>query len=88
MHSFIAVEIVLRDRIPGAGKKPLQELIEQSAAGGALKARQAECLDYGRKIRSRMAHGQTTHAVMPPAMAVAMATTLFAIVSELCAPPD
>ncbi|WP_260848452.1 hypothetical protein [Streptomyces sp. SLBN-118] len=29
MHSLIAVEIVLRDRIPGAGKKPRQRLIEQ-----------------------------------------------------------
>jgi hypothetical protein len=32
-----------------------------------------------------MAHGQTTHAVMPPAMAVPMVTTSFTIVSELCA---
>ncbi|MFE3788496.1 hypothetical protein [Streptomyces goshikiensis] len=28
MHSLIAVEIVLRDRIPGAGKKPLHQLIK------------------------------------------------------------
>ncbi|AWZ08474.1 hypothetical protein DRB96_32945 [Streptomyces sp. ICC1] len=34
-----------------------------------------------------MAPGRTTHAVMPPAMAVPMVTTSFAIVSELCAAP-
>ncbi|WP_258314397.1 hypothetical protein [Streptomyces sp. Act143] len=42
-------------------------------------------LDYGRQIRNGMAHGQTTHAVMPSAVAVPMVTTSFAIVSELCA---
>ncbi|MFD3565466.1 hypothetical protein ACFWVU_38250 [Streptomyces sp. NPDC058686] len=87
MHSLIAVEIVLRDRIPDAGKKPLHGLIKQGAADGILTARQAEYLDYGRQIRNGMAHGQTTHAVMPPAMAVPMVTTSFAIVSELCAAP-
>lgn len=85
MHSLIAVEIVLRDRIPDAGKKPLHGLIKQGAADGVLTARQAEYLDYGRQIRNGMAHGHTTHAVMPLAMAVPMVTTSFAIVSELCA---
>ncbi len=60
---------------------------EQGAADGVLTARQAEYLDYGRQIRNGMAHGQTTHAVMPPAMVVPMVTTSFAIVSELCAAP-
>ncbi|MFD3504334.1 hypothetical protein [Streptomyces sp. NPDC058678] len=87
MHSLIAVEIVLRDRIPGPGKKPLQKLIEQGADAGILTARQAEYLDYGRQIRNGMAHGQTTHAVMPPAMAVPLVTTSFAIVTEFCAAP-
>ncbi len=41
MHSLIAVEIVLRDRISGAGKKPLHQLIKQGAETGALTARQA-----------------------------------------------
>ncbi|WP_327328769.1 hypothetical protein OG735_41650 (plasmid) [Streptomyces sp. NBC_01210] len=85
MHSLIAVEIVLRDRIPGAGKKPLQKLIEQGADVGILTARQAEYLDYGRQIRNGMAHGKTTHAVMPPAMAVPMVRTSFTIVTELSA---
>ncbi|MFF0001381.1 hypothetical protein [Streptomyces avermitilis] len=67
MHSLIAVEIVLRDRIPDAGKKPLRRLIEQGADAGVLTARQAEYLDYGRKIRNGMAHGQTTHTARPPA---------------------
>ncbi|MFB6784989.1 hypothetical protein ACFCX0_49230 [Streptomyces sp. NPDC056352] len=84
MHSLIAVEIVLRDRIPGAGTKPLFQLIKQGADAGTLTVRQAECLDYGRQIRNGMAHGKTTHAVMPPGMAVPMVTTSFAIVTELC----
>jgi hypothetical protein len=63
MHSLIAVEIVLRDRIPEAGKKPLHDLVEQGAADGILTARQAACLDHGRRIRNGVAHGQTTHAV-------------------------
>ncbi|KPC80628.1 hypothetical protein [Streptomyces sp. NRRL S-4] len=85
MHSLIAVEIVLRDRIPDAGKKPLQRLIKQGADAGILTARQAEYLDDGRQIRNRLVHGHTVHAVMPRAMAVPMVTTSFAIVSELCA---
>ncbi|MFE0678665.1 hypothetical protein [Streptomyces sp. NPDC058867] len=87
MHSLIAVEIVLRDRIPDAGKKSLNQLIKQGTTDGILTARQAEYLDYGRQIRNGMAHGQTTHAVMPPAMAMPMVTTSFTIVSELCTPP-
>ncbi|MEV5906249.1 hypothetical protein AB0L81_41310, partial [Streptomyces sp. NPDC052127] len=70
MHTLIAVEVVLRDRIPEAGKKPLHGLIKQGATDGMLTERQAEPLDCGRKIRNGQAHGQTTHAVMPPAMAV------------------
>ncbi|UQX04770.1 hypothetical protein [Streptomyces sp. RerS4] len=46
-----------------------------------------EYLDYGRQIRNGMAHGQTTHAAMPPAMAVPMVMTSFTIVAELCAAP-
>ncbi|WP_328834807.1 hypothetical protein [Streptomyces europaeiscabiei] len=85
MHSLIAVEIVLRDLIPDAGTKSLFQLIKGGAADGILTERQAEYLDYGRQIRNGMAHGETTHAVMPPAMAVPMVTTSFATVSELCA---
>lgn len=86
MHSLIAVEIVLRDRIPDAGQKPLHRLIKQGAEDGILTARQAEYLDAGRKIRNGMAHGKTAHTAMPPAMAVPMVTTAFIIVAELCAP--
>ncbi|WP_055714101.1 hypothetical protein [Streptomyces torulosus] len=87
MHSLIAVEIVLRGRIPDAGKKLLHQLIKQGAADGVLTVWQAEYLDYGRQIRNGMAHGQTAHAVMPPAVAVPMVTTSFTIVSEPCAAP-
>ncbi len=72
VHSLIAVEIVLRDRIPGAGKKPLHQTIKQGAETRVLTARQAEYLDHGRRIRNGTAHGQTTHAAMPRAMAVPM----------------
>ncbi|MEE1751247.1 hypothetical protein [Streptomyces sp. SP18CS02] len=48
MHSLIAVEIVLRDRIPDVGTKPLHQLIKQGADVGILTERQAEYLDYGR----------------------------------------
>ncbi|WP_369780669.1 hypothetical protein [Streptomyces sp. R33] len=58
----------------------------QRAETGVLTARQAD-LDYGRQIRNGMAHGKTTHAVMPPATAVPMVTTSFTVVSELCAAP-
>jgi hypothetical protein len=85
MHSLIAMEIVLRDRITDAGTKPLFQLIKQAVEAGVLTTRQAEYLDYGRKIRNGMAHGETTHAAIPPTMAVPMVTTSFAIVSELCA---
>jgi hypothetical protein len=69
MHSLIAVEIMLRDRIPDAGTKPLFQLVKRGADASVRRVRQAEYLDYGRQIRNGMAHGQTTHAVMPPAMA-------------------
>ncbi|MEV1049034.1 hypothetical protein [Streptomyces sp. NPDC049916] len=85
MHSLIAVEMVLRDRILGAGEKPLHQVIKQGADSGILNARQAEYLDDGRKIRNRLVHGHTAHAVMPPAMSVPMVTTSFAIVSQFCA---
>jgi hypothetical protein len=62
----------------------LQGLIKQGAADGILTARQAEYLDYGRQIRNGMARGRTTHAVMPPVMAVLAVTTSFALVTELC----
>ncbi|MFI8365203.1 hypothetical protein ACIGD1_34250 [Streptomyces sp. NPDC085612] len=88
MDRVRAPTVTTHHRIPGrAGKKPLQKLIQQGADSGVLTARQAQYLDYGRKIRNGMAHGQTTHAAMPPAMAVPMVTTSFTIVSELCAAP-
>ncbi|MFD5574879.1 hypothetical protein [Streptomyces cadmiisoli] len=54
------IAIVLRDRMPDAGKKPLHQLIRQGAADVVLTARQAVYLDYGRQIRNRMAHGQVS----------------------------
>jgi hypothetical protein len=35
MHSLTAVEIVLRDRIPEAGKQPLHQLIKQALSMGS-----------------------------------------------------
>ncbi|WP_318275503.1 hypothetical protein [Streptomyces pharetrae] len=75
-----------RDRIRDAGTEPLHGLIMQGADTGVLAARQAEYLEYGRKIRNDMAYGQTAHAVMPPAMAVPVVTTSFRS-SPSSAPP-
>lgn len=61
--------------------------ITRGAETGILTARQAGYLDDGRKIHNGMAHGQTTHMAMAPAMAVPMVTASFTIVSELCAAP-
>lgn len=68
MHSLIAVEIVLRDRLPGAGNKTLQKLIKQGADTSVLTARQAEYLDYGcrsatawRTARQRGRHHRHGH---------------------------
>ncbi|WP_255306580.1 hypothetical protein [Streptomyces sp. Wb2n-11] len=47
MHSLIAVEVMLRDRIPGSGSKPLQKFIRQGADAGILTARQAEYFGCG-----------------------------------------
>lgn len=88
LHSLVAVEIVLRDRVPDAGSKPLHTLIRQGASSGILTARQAEYLDDGRQIRNRLAHGRTTHAAMPFAMAEPMVRTSFTIVTELYTPPS
>ncbi|WP_256340470.1 hypothetical protein [Streptomyces sp. 2231.1] len=66
---------------PGRGHQAAEP---EGASDGILTTRQAEYLDYGQQIRNGMAHGQTTHAVTPPAMAVPMVTTSFTIVSELC----
>ncbi|MFJ3880846.1 hypothetical protein ACIPW5_25780 [Streptomyces sp. NPDC090077] len=38
-------------------------------------------------LSNGMGDGQTTHAVMLPAMAAGMVTTSFTIVSELCTVP-
>ncbi|WP_329402857.1 hypothetical protein OG523_01270 [Streptomyces virginiae] len=87
MHSLIAVEIVLRDRIPGAGKKPLQQLIKQGADTGILTARQRSTSTTVGRSATAWRTARTTHAAMPPAMAAGMVTTSFRIVSELCAAP-
>ncbi|MGY1584649.1 hypothetical protein [Streptomyces sp. MN13] len=49
------VEIVLRACIPDAGAKPLFQLIRKDARRRGPDSRQAEYLDYGRKIRNGMA---------------------------------
>ncbi|WP_238427348.1 hypothetical protein [Streptomyces adustus] len=86
LHSLIAVEMVLRSKVPNAGKAPLQRLIKQAADSGLLTADQADLLDTGREIRNKMAHGEMTHTAMPPAMAIPMVRTSFTIVTALCGP--
>ena len=87
LHSLIAVEMVLREKLPNAGTKPLKRLIQAGAASGLLTAEQAAMLDSGRQIRNRMAHGETTRTVMPPARALTLVRTSLTIVTALCAAP-
>lgn len=66
LHALIAMEIVLRAKIPDSGTKPLNTLIRQGNESGLLTERQTEFLHDGRKLRNRIAHGQRAHSVMPP----------------------
>ncbi|MFI1726447.1 hypothetical protein [Streptomyces sp. NPDC020489] len=86
LHSLIAVEAVLRATVPDAGKQSLQKLIRLGLGSGKLTAEQADVLDAGREIRNRMAHGEMTGTALPPAMAIPMVRTSFAIVAALCTP--
>ncbi|WP_340555924.1 DUF7380 domain-containing protein [Streptomyces sp. GSL17-111] len=85
LHALIAVEIVLRAKIPDSGTKPLHALIKQGKESDLLTERQAEFLHDGRKIRNRIAHGQTAHSVMPPRWGARMLTTSFTLISEVWA---
>jgi hypothetical protein len=84
LHALIAMEIVLRAKIPDSGTKPLHALIKQGKESGLLTERQAEFIHEGRKLRNR-AHGQRAHSVMPPRWGAGMLTTSFTLISELWA---
>lgn len=84
-QSLIAVEIVLRDRLAAEEKKSLHDIIKEAAAAGLLTPEQVDMLHTGRKIRNGLAHGKTTHAAMPWAMAVPMVRTSFTLIGEVCA---
>ncbi|MFF2864817.1 hypothetical protein ACFVSX_33650 [Streptomyces rubiginosohelvolus] len=85
LHALIAMEIVLRAKIPDSGTKPLNTLIRQGNESGLLTERQTEFLHDGRKLRNRIAHGQRAHSVMPPHWGAGMLTTSFALISEVWA---
>lgn len=85
LHALIAMEIVLRAKIPDFGKKTLHALIKQGKESGLLTERQTEFLHDGRKLRNRIAHGQRAHSVMPPRWAAGMLATSFTLISEVWA---
>ncbi|MGW0564442.1 hypothetical protein ACWDZ4_28525 [Streptomyces sp. NPDC003016] len=85
LHALIAMEIVLRAKIPDSGTRPLNALIKQGKESGLLTERQTEFLHEGRKLRNRIAHGQRAHSVMPPRWGAGMLTTSFTLISEVWA---
>ncbi|MFE9927274.1 hypothetical protein ACFYQA_38935 [Streptomyces sp. NPDC005774] len=85
LHALIAMEIVLRAKIPDSGTKPLHALIKQGKESGLLTERQTEFLHDGRKLRNRIAHGRRAHSVMPPHWGAGMLTTSFTLISEVWA---
>ncbi|MCX0247893.1 DUF7380 domain-containing protein [Streptomyces drozdowiczii] len=85
LHALIAMEIVLRAKIPDSGTKPLRALIKQGKESGLLTERQTEFLHEGRKLRNRIAHGQRAHSVMPPRWGAGMLTTSFTLIGEVWA---
>ncbi|MEH0416124.1 hypothetical protein [Streptomyces sp. B21-083] len=85
LHALIAMEIVLRAKIPDSGTKPLHALIKQGKESGLLTERQTEFLHEGRKLRNRIAHGPRAHSVMPPRWGAGMLATSFTLISEVWA---
>ncbi|MDX3803117.1 hypothetical protein [Streptomyces sp. AK04-3B] len=79
--SIIAIEAALSDRY---GKGTLANHLKQALADGLLTQDQFDLLDScGRPIRNRYAHGDLTHAVLTPPLAVGMVRTSIAILGQL-----
>ncbi|MFF2375029.1 hypothetical protein ACFVUW_11665 [Streptomyces xiamenensis] len=85
LHALIAMEIVLRAKVPDSGTKPLNALIKQGEESGLLTERQTEFLHDGRKLRNRIAHGHRDHSVMPPHWGAGILTKSFTLISEVWA---
>ncbi|WP_392757992.1 hypothetical protein [Streptomyces sp. LN590] len=83
--SVIAIETALADRY---GKGTLAGHLGNARADGLLTEEQYDLLDScGRPIRNRYAHGDLTHAVLTPPLAIGMVRTSITILAELHATP-
>ncbi|WP_392842966.1 hypothetical protein [Streptomyces sp. LN500] len=83
--SVIAIETALADRY---GKGTLVGHLGNARADGLLTEEQYDLLDScGRPIRNRYAHGDLTHAVLTPPLAIGMVRTSITILAELHATP-
>ena len=84
-HSLFALEQVLAGRL--AVEAPLPELIERAADAGLVGAGLAAELDFGRRLRDRLAQGAATSAALGPERAVTLVRAVFDAVALLLPPP-
>ena len=83
--SVIAIETALTDRY---GKGTLASHLRKARADGLLAEEQYDLLDScGRPIRNRYAHGDLTHAVLTPPLAIGMVRTSITILAKLHSTP-
>ncbi|MFJ9089782.1 hypothetical protein ACIRL3_45935 [Streptomyces sp. NPDC102384] len=83
--SIIAIETALKDRY---GRGTLASYLRRARNDGVLTEEQYDLLDStGRPLRNKYAHGDLTHAVLTPPMAVAIVRTSFTILAELHTAP-
>ncbi|MFF4626858.1 hypothetical protein [Streptomyces griseorubiginosus] len=83
--SIIAIETALTDRY---GEGTLASHLRKAHADGLLTEEQYDLLDgCGRPIRNRYAHGDLTHAVLTPPLAIGIVRTSITILAKLHAAP-
>ncbi|MFJ9722939.1 hypothetical protein ACIRP3_09290 [Streptomyces sp. NPDC101209] len=79
--SVIAIEAALTDRY---GKGTLASHLGKARADQLLTEEQYDLLDScGRPIRNRYAHGDLTHAVLTPPLAIGMVRTSITVLAKL-----
>lgn len=84
--SIIAIEAALSDRYGSRGT--LADHLKKAHADGLITEEQYDLLDScGRPIRNEYAHGDLTHAVLTPPLAVGMVRTSITILAQLHGAP-
>ncbi|MEU6277740.1 hypothetical protein ABZ871_35885 [Streptomyces populi] len=79
--SIIAIETALFDRY---GKGTLASHLKKAHADGLITDDQFDLLDsFGRPIRNKYAHGDLTHAVLTPPLAIGMVRTSITVLAQL-----